>query len=268
MTTFDGLVRYDGVRFKVFNSVNTPGIRNTRFVTMYEDSEKNLWVATEENGITLYRDGRFTTYTTEEGLPHNRISRKLKVREDSRGLVINTDGGPVRWENGKLRPCGSGEVDSYATKGFAARAGVIWFVGKTGLQRIENGRLTAVVPSRWSSEDEIRAMFETPSGAVWISTPHPKGELWRLSNGQITLMTGRDGLPGRWITGICEDRNGNTWIGTADAGLYLFKDDRITAFTTAEGLSSDHIASIYEDREGNVWIGTEKGSIGSERKPS
>src|SRR5215510_2556151 len=43
MTTFNGLVRYDGVRFKVFNSVNTPGIKNSRFVNLFEDSDRNLW---------------------------------------------------------------------------------------------------------------------------------------------------------------------------------------------------------------------------------
>src|SRR5436190_701062 len=43
MTTFDGLVRYDGVRFKVFNSGNTPGIINSRFINFFEDSNKNLW---------------------------------------------------------------------------------------------------------------------------------------------------------------------------------------------------------------------------------
>src|SRR5258708_1344121 len=69
LTTFDGLVRYDGVRFKVFNTGNTPGIKNNRFMIFYEDRDGNLWITTEESGITRYKDGQFTTYTTEDGLP-------------------------------------------------------------------------------------------------------------------------------------------------------------------------------------------------------
>src|SRR5262245_47125610 len=48
MTTFDGLVRYDGVRFKVFNGVNTPGIKSSRLLMLFEDRDLNLWITTEE----------------------------------------------------------------------------------------------------------------------------------------------------------------------------------------------------------------------------
>src|SRR5205085_5323752 len=124
----DGLVRYDGVHFKFFNSGNTPGIINSRFINFFEDSNKNLWITTEESGITCYRNGQFTTYTTQDGLPHNRISRTLRLREDSSGVVINTDGGPVRWRDGKLFPYDPNEGDPYAVRGFPARPGVLWCV--------------------------------------------------------------------------------------------------------------------------------------------
>src|SRR5215510_5976693 len=39
MATFDGLVRYDGVRFRVFNSGNTPGIKSSRFLSLFEDRD-------------------------------------------------------------------------------------------------------------------------------------------------------------------------------------------------------------------------------------
>src|SRR6185503_6727737 len=248
MTTFDGLVRYDGVRFKVFNSGNTPGIKNSRFGLFFEDRDGNLWITTEESGITCYRDGQFTTYTTEDGLPHNRISRTKRLREDSLGLVINTDGGPVRWKDGKFFPYNPNEGDPYAATGFPARPGVAWCVDRAGLHRIENAQVTADVPAKWSSPAEIRRIFETPSGTVWIATPMQTGELWRLRNGEFTLMTGKGGLPREFIASICEDRSGNTWFGTSGAGLYLLNGDRLRNFTTADGLSSNSISAVYQDR--------------------
>lgn len=258
MTTFDGLVRYDGVRFSVFNSGNTTGITNSRFLIFFEDRDKNLWITTEESGITRYKDGQFTTYTTEDGLPHNRISRTLRLREDSLGLVVNTDGGAVRWKDGKFFPYDPNEGDPYATKGFPARPGVVWCLEGASLNRIENSQVTASVPSLWSSSHEIRRIFETPGGTVWIATWAPKDEIWRLKNGQFILITGK-GLPKKWVTSVCEDRSGNTWFGTSGAGLYMLKNDRFTVFTTADGLSSNNISAVYEDREGNLWVGTERG---------
>jgi ligand-binding sensor domain-containing protein len=258
MTTFDGLVRYDGVRFKVFNRGNTPGIINSRFMNFFEDGNKNLWITTEESGITCYRNGQFTTYTTQDGLPHNRISRTLRLREDSLGIVINTDGGPVRWRDGKLFPYDPNEGDPYAARGFPARPGVLWCVDPSGLQRIENSQITATVKSQWSSPSEIRRIFETPGGTVWIAA-WKNDEIWRLKDGQFTLMTGKDALPKKWVTSICEDKNGNTWFGISTGGLYLLRGDRFTRITTADGLSSNDINAIYEDREGNIWIGTAGG---------
>jgi ligand-binding sensor domain-containing protein len=43
LTTFDGLVRFDGVRFTVFDKSNTDGLRTNRFTSLYEDGDGTLW---------------------------------------------------------------------------------------------------------------------------------------------------------------------------------------------------------------------------------
>jgi ligand-binding sensor domain-containing protein len=48
LTTFDGLVRFDGVRFTVFNKSNSPGIITNRFVQLFEDAQGDLWATTEQ----------------------------------------------------------------------------------------------------------------------------------------------------------------------------------------------------------------------------
>ena len=36
LTTFGGLARYDGLRFQVFNSGNTKGLKTSRFLNLFE----------------------------------------------------------------------------------------------------------------------------------------------------------------------------------------------------------------------------------------
>src|ERR1041385_6800457 len=56
LVTPDGLVRYDGVRFTIFNKGNTPGIRVSRPWMMHEDQEGNLWIgARDGGGLVCYR---------------------------------------------------------------------------------------------------------------------------------------------------------------------------------------------------------------------
>ena len=47
--TFDGLVRFDGVRFTVFNKGNSPGMAGNRFTWLFEDRFGDLW-ATLDTG--------------------------------------------------------------------------------------------------------------------------------------------------------------------------------------------------------------------------
>lgn len=46
-TTNDGLVRFDGVRFTVFNKSNTPEITNNRMSGAFVDKNGRLWVQTQ-----------------------------------------------------------------------------------------------------------------------------------------------------------------------------------------------------------------------------
>ncbi|MFN0122425.1 MAG: two-component regulator propeller domain-containing protein, partial [Blastocatellia bacterium] len=59
MTTFDGLVRFDGVRFTVFNKSNSPGIVTNRFVRLFEDAQGDLRASTEGIEVTRLHAGRF-----------------------------------------------------------------------------------------------------------------------------------------------------------------------------------------------------------------
>jgi ligand-binding sensor domain-containing protein len=73
VATLDGVARFDGVRFRIFDRSNTPGINSNRFIALYEHRNGDLWMGTGDGGVTRLRQGEFTSYTTEHGLPslHN-----------------------------------------------------------------------------------------------------------------------------------------------------------------------------------------------------
>lgn len=104
-STFGGLVRYDGLRFQVFNSGNTKGLKTSRFLDLFEDRDGALWVANELQGVTKYKDGVFATYSTEHGLAVGLIH----FREDASGnLLVNLHTGHAnadfRWTGASFVP--------------------------------------------------------------------------------------------------------------------------------------------------------------------
>src|SRR2546423_478219 len=62
LATDDGLVRFDGIRLVTFDRQNTPAMKSSVILTLYEDSNRTLWVGTD-NGLIEYRNGEFTAYS-------------------------------------------------------------------------------------------------------------------------------------------------------------------------------------------------------------
>jgi ligand-binding sensor domain-containing protein len=101
-TTFDGLVRFDGAKFKVFDKNNSKGILSNRFFTLQAQPDGILFAGTEDGGLTVYRGGEFQTYTVADGLPSNEI---ILMKSDARGeIFISTAAGDVYFRDGMFVP--------------------------------------------------------------------------------------------------------------------------------------------------------------------
>ena len=79
--TFGGLARFDGERFTVFDSANTPGFGSDQIVSLYESRSGALWIGTVDGGLIRLQDGVATTYTERDGLPNRWVT---SIRGDAR----------------------------------------------------------------------------------------------------------------------------------------------------------------------------------------
>src|SRR5918992_5757555 len=55
-----GLVRFDGARFTIYNSTNTPALRSHNIRVLVEDPQGALWIGTDGGGVVRLEHGRFT----------------------------------------------------------------------------------------------------------------------------------------------------------------------------------------------------------------
>lgn len=75
-----GLIRFTGGRFQPFLT-GKAGI-DTEILSLYEDSEKNLWIGTNGSGLICLRNGKETAITMSAGLYNNYI---FSILPDGRG---------------------------------------------------------------------------------------------------------------------------------------------------------------------------------------
>ena len=255
-----GLVRFDGLRFRVFDQKNTPALKSNLVYVLLEDRRGDLWIGSAGGGLTRFRNGIFTTFTTKDGLSNDVV---LSLHEDRSGaLWIGTDGGGLnRFQNGRFTP--------YTTKdGLASDAvyaisedgrGNLWFGTHGGLSRLTNNTFATYRVKDGLQNDYVRALCPDRDGGLWIGTNG--GGLSLLRDGRFQVYSTKNGLPSDAIWSIRQDTSGSVWIGTIGGGISRMAGGSLTTYNDKDGLSSNDIWSIYQDREGSVWIGTGGGGL-------
>jgi signal transduction histidine kinase/ligand-binding sensor domain-containing protein/ActR/RegA family two-component response regulator len=290
--TQEGLVRFDGQRFDVFDRSNTKALPNNHVSALLEDSQGGLWIGTS-NGLARLKDGVFTRFGASDGLADSFVTA---LREDRQGtLWIGTRSGLLTFNAGRFRVVGSG-AGLYSLNIQALHAhsgGDVWVGTNQGLFRVRKGDVVPVALPAHVTSTSITALAEDAKGDSWIGTetglwrlaggsfvdialptiktmvisllPDRDGNMWvgvlghglvRLSGKRSSLLSTSDGLSNNTPLALFEDREGNLWVGTNGGGLVRLRNGNVTTFATQEGLSHDVVAAVYQDHRDNVWVGT------------
>ncbi|MFQ5571919.1 MAG: two-component regulator propeller domain-containing protein [Rhodothermales bacterium] len=259
--TYEGLVRFDGVRFTVFDKLNTDAFLDNVVYALHESRDGSLWIGTQAGGLMRYKDGGFQTYTTDDGLSRNFVT---SIGEDHDGTlwVGTNDGGVNRFRDGVFTvfTTDDGLSSNAVVSLHVDRRGTLWFgTNGNGLNRYKDGVFTTYTIAEGLSSDVVWAIHEDREGSLWIGTRG--GGLNRLKDGVFTTYTTDDGLSHNHINTLYEDRRGTLWIGTDGGGLTRLCEGRFDTFATRDGLSGDVIWAVLEDREGSLWVGTLGGGL-------
>lgn len=257
--TDDGAVRFDGIRFDVFNKKNTKEIKNNSITCLFAAADGALWIGTFGGGVTVYKNGVFTNYNKENGLVNDFIWDISGDREGNTWLGT-TGGGLVRFKDKRFSAytVKEGLADNIVKAILEDSTGKLWVGTENGLTLIDKSKRQPVFRTfRMESglaDNLVTSIFEDSRKNLWVGTV----------NGLNRRTTGRSpgfsfsvvgGLADEIIHEICEDKDKNIWIAT-ERGLKRLQGNRVDSLTIVEGLSDNSLLNICEDREGNLWIGT------------
>ncbi len=246
IATYDGLARYDGVRFTLFDKANTHALKSTSFLSLLEDSRGTLWAGTVTGGLLRYDAGTFSSITQANGLLDDYVGR---IQEAPGGLLLfySDRVGAGQWLSGNR----SAPADDASKSDYVGPTGTRWVRTADRVTETRAGT-TASYDAIIGADDFGRFRLETSDGTLWVGS-RGRG-LFRLTRGTVRHFGVAEGLQGNARIKIAgRDREGHVWIHS-DRDLLREDGER---FTTVP-LLADAVAirSALVDREGAVWVGT------------
>ncbi|HWD20001.1 MAG TPA: two-component regulator propeller domain-containing protein [Verrucomicrobiae bacterium] len=260
VATQNGLARFDGVRFRVLDENNTPAMKNSRLVQLFEDRTHALWIGAEQGELIRQKDGVFTSYTLPgKGTTHNYVRTFC---EDSNSLwLVSCEWQLIHLEHEQFTvPSASWNLSGrHATAVTADARGQIWVGTERELAVLQGGQFVTV----WSQTNEpnFQVEFLAPSrdGGCWVAG---NGRLRKFSSPQREQNLAGFDWNNRPVYDLYEDRQRRLWIATLGSGLFRYDPDgAVLHLTTREGLPSDFVRCVTEDKEGDIWIGAEGGGL-------
>jgi signal transduction histidine kinase/ligand-binding sensor domain-containing protein/DNA-binding response OmpR family regulator/HPt (histidine-containing phosphotransfer) domain-containing protein len=254
--TQEGLVRFDGTRFTLFDRRTTPELSTNSVLALLADQDGTLWIGTNGGGLLRMTGARFEALGPGEGLTGLKVQ---SLARDGLGVLwVGTDDeGLFRQEGPGFRrvdPTGGGGTFLVRTL-CVDRAGVVW-AGSTGggVARLQAEGARIFTTREGLPNDAVIALAPHPGGGVWVGTAG--GGLARVVDGRVSTQEAPR-LPTSQVSALLVDREGSLWVGTWGRGVCRVSGEDVSCRSASTGdLPADHVWSLYQDHEGSVWIGT------------
>lgn len=290
--TWDGLNKYDGYDFVIYNTEN--GLSNPTINTLWEDDEKNIWIGTD-NGLNLLdrQSGNIRQFHYEPG-KSNCLSNDFinHVYQDKQGLLwISTSFGLNRFDKDQrifksynfFERNFNNSLTNFISRVIEDQAGRLWIGTHAGIHCFN--------PEKQSFKDY--KMISDPTNADFIKSNYIKdlaydenGNIYAATLNGIYIINPEKGiihhmgveekgdrtLSGNQVNTLLIDTEGLVWIGTNngldlyDPSLNIISHFKSGGSTTS--INNDDIRSIYQDHSGTIWIGTYKGLNKVDQSPS
>lgn len=268
ITTFDGLVRFDGVRFTRYTTDTTPVFRSHDLLGLYVARDGALWAGSRDGWVYRLREGTWTAFDLTDILSEHWVQG---FAEDATGTLWMGSTGPLtaRFDGTAWTRVQQPIRDVWAPL-VADADGTIWtlldaadapghpetLINDGVVARWNGQRFVPVPDNRW------QGFVATQHGPLFHRVEDPAA--LRSREGRVRVALSRaDGTAQGWFwsdggpaIARLVDSSGRVWVQREKDGvLSVITVERDgVELARIEPSGGTWVEQVFEDRQGNVWV--------------
>ncbi len=292
IATWEGLARFNGRTFKVFDRGSEAGLPDSAVKALAVNPNGSLLVAGARGGISERKQRRWlhqplaTTMVLDilydqqnpmaiwialegKGLVYrDRAQQKeLQVLSDIRVYQITQDSQNIIWaatnkglfsvENKTIvkhydKESGLPDIPAYSVLINHKKQLIVGT--EQGVYVRRNNHFSLLIPQL--ETETVISLLEDSRQDLWLGTSNHG--LFRLSPYGLEKLNDNKGLPNNRISSLYEDKEKSIWVGTS-SGLFRLREAPFITLTSEQGLAGDYIRSVMSHSDGSLWVGSSMG---------
>jgi ligand-binding sensor domain-containing protein len=291
--TWEGLVRFDGVNFSLFNSSNTSEFSDNFVNNLYIDHQGVLWIGMYRGKLLSLGKGGFKSHVFPREIAN--INHNCLAEDGLGTLWIGTSSGLFYrspGHDGAIKQHPAFRDTSILCLAVDRSGRLMLSAADKGVYRLEIKDFQLLLPGTDHPGSDVVVLRQGRDGVLWLGTLvglydyqdnrlqyHPlkqgntetirslaadrdgnlwvgsEGGLFRWARGTFEFLDNYRGLSSNYVYSLCEDAEGSVWVGTLEGGLTQMRDEKVAAFTDREGLKGEVFRGLHAGEAGSMWIG-------------
>ncbi len=290
IATNDGLVRYDGIRYKTFRrNFNNPfSIPANQIIQLLIDKKENLWLLTTNGEAGIFNTSNFS-YTSAAIKPENALSLKAPVKklitDESGNIFLLLSGHELLTWNERLnefRP--SNNVISFDSRwkindirqqpgtrnywlGVEGIGLAIFNAATRHVSFAGHNAANEPVIEQFKTVGLVSDLYFDKKNRFWFTSRDSKyAYLYCFDLNSCSTVLDKYGFASTFksyydVNGFLEQQDGTIWIrGYKAFGFFVEKTKSFelipSGYESERSIDYRYITALFEDRERNMWIGT------------
>ena len=275
MATRDGLARYDGYAFKVFQPKNTPypSLSSPGLTRLSISPDGYLWIQNDQFGL----DGFDPLRETFVNLSHQPAYQRAFARDTL--VDVYPDSHQRLWLIFRQSGLSCYDLKTKQFSHYSAQSKVpgrqsalamaedgwnqLWLATDRGLNRFDPATRQFVHvgypvrndPARTPLTDPIRRLYRRPNGELWLCTTQTLTR-WNPKTGHtVVYPLARPSKRADWPQQIAADSQGNEYL-RLEQQLFRYTEAQGLQALTPPGGAATYV-SLFIDRSDVLWLGTD-----------